>query len=92
MIEKLTIESKYQDATVHWRRGCETWDRAADRAVRKIFGRGASAFSWREDSCVVNRNGETQYFIYRATVVGRRTRDGSWPVLGEVTTRLGGEL
>ena len=63
----------------------EPWQDAADRAIRRKFGAGASAWGWDSDGRSVNRAGDTIAEFYKATIVGRKSY-GSWPVITEART------
>jgi len=55
---------------------------AANRAVRRLYGRSARVWGWHCESQgvigdrIVSRN-------LQGTVVGNRSKHGGWPVLGE---------
>ena len=58
------------------------WRDAAARAIHKRFGKGAAAWGWTMDSRQVDNDGKTTRAEYKATVVGRQTRNsGGHPVL-----------
>lgn len=67
----------------------EEWRDAAARAIHKRFGKGAAAWGWTMDSRQVDNDGKTTRAEYKATVVGRQTRNsGGHPVLAEARVWL----
>ena len=83
----ITVETRHGDYRARILPHDESWQDAADRAVRRAYGRNAHAWRWSDDGWRENAQGDVVCAYRRATIVGP-DRGHGYPVLGEARVTL----
>lgn len=91
MSNYITINTRKGDFRARITARDDSWQDAANRAVRRAFGRSAWPWAWIVDGQQVDRDGTVRAITYRAMVAGREQRGGGHPVLGYASLTLTAE-